>query len=64
MRKLTIAELGRVDIETYHQQEKLPLVVVLDNVRSMNNAGSIFRTADAFLVSKIYLWHYGEATTP
>lgn len=55
MQKLKLEELGRIDIETFKQTEKTPLVVVLDNVRSMHNVGSIFRTADAFLVEKIIL---------
>jgi tRNA G18 (ribose-2'-O)-methylase SpoU len=55
MKKLKLDELGRPDIETYRQLPKKPLVVILDNVRSMNNVGSIFRTADAFAVQKLYL---------
>lgn len=48
MRKLTVEELCRMDVEEFKQSEKLPLVVVLDNVRSLHNVGSVFRTADAF----------------
>ena len=55
MRKLKTEELGRVGIEDFKNQEKLPLVVILDNVRSMNNIGSIFRTSDGFAIEKIYL---------
>lgn len=56
MRKLKLKELGRVDIDTYKTEvEKLPLVVVLDNIRSAHNVGSIFRTADAMAISKVYL---------
>lgn len=55
MRKLTTAELNRPSIEEYEQRDKLPVIVVLDNIRSHNNTGSVFRTADAFLVSEIYL---------
>jgi tRNA G18 (ribose-2'-O)-methylase SpoU len=55
MRKLRNAELHRKTIEQFQDHPKLPMVVVLDNVRSMNNVGSIFRTADAFLVEKILL---------
>ncbi len=55
MRKLRNAELHRKTIEQFQNHPKLPIVVVLDNVRSMNNVGSIFRTADAFLVQKILL---------
>jgi tRNA G18 (ribose-2'-O)-methylase SpoU len=55
MRKLKTEELGRVGIEDFKNQEKLPLVVILDNVRSMHNIGSIFRTSDGFAIEKIYL---------
>ena len=55
MRKLKITELERISVEEFKLAEKLPLAVVLDNVRSMYNVGSIFRTADAFRVSCIYL---------
>lgn len=54
-RKLKLEELGRIDVETYKETEKIPLVIVLDNVRSMHNVGAIFRTADAFLIEKIIL---------
>lgn len=53
--KLKLEELGRIDVETFKQTPKIPLVVVLDDVRSMHNVGAIFRTADAFLVEKIIL---------
>jgi tRNA G18 (ribose-2'-O)-methylase SpoU len=55
MRKLKLDELNRVDIEQFKAQEKLPVVVVLDNVRSMHNVGSVFRTADGFSVEKVVL---------
>ena len=55
MRKLKTDELGRVGIEDFKKQEKLPLVVILDNVRSMHNIGSIFRTSDGFAIEKIFL---------
>ncbi|RDC64565.1 RNA methyltransferase [Adhaeribacter pallidiroseus] len=55
MRKLKMEELNRVSVEEFKEQEKLPVVLVLDNVRSLHNVGSTFRTADAFAVSKIYL---------
>ncbi|KAA6350056.1 putative TrmH family tRNA/rRNA methyltransferase [termite gut metagenome] len=55
MRKLRITELHRVSPEEFREAEKLPLVVVLDNVRSMHNIGSVFRTSDAFRVESIYL---------
>ncbi|MDN3606683.1 RNA methyltransferase [Kaistella yonginensis] len=54
-KKLKLEELGRIDIETFKQTQKTPLVVVLDNVRSMHNVGAIFRTADAFLIEKVVL---------
>jgi 23S rRNA (guanosine2251-2'-O)-methyltransferase len=55
MRKLLNKELQRKSVEQFRMSEKLPLIIVLDNVRSQNNVGSIFRTADAFLVESIYL---------
>lgn len=54
-RKLANSELDRKSISEFKDAEKTPLIVVLDNVRSLNNIGSIFRTCDAFLVQKIYL---------
>ena len=55
MRKLSITELHRISAEEFKQAEKLPLVVVLDNVRSLHNIGSVFRTADAFRIECICL---------
>lgn len=55
MRKLKNSELERLDISQFKQADKTPLIVILDNIRSLNNIGSVFRTADAFLVEKIYL---------
>ncbi len=55
MRKLTIEELHRLTVEEFKQTPKLPLVVVLDNIRSLHNVGSVFRTADAFRIAHIYL---------
>ncbi|MDR6782270.1 23S rRNA (guanosine2251-2'-O)-methyltransferase [Pedobacter africanus] len=55
MQKLKLDELNRVDIEGFKAQEKLPVAVVLDNVRSMHNVGSVFRTADGFAIEKLYL---------
>lgn len=62
MRKLTNEELGRPTIEEYAEREKLPVVVVLDNVRSAQNVGSFFRTADAFGIEHIAL--AGITSTP
>lgn len=55
MRKLKITEMGRMNAAEFKASEKMPLVVVLDDVRSMYNVGSVFRTADAFRVEAIYL---------
>jgi len=61
-RKLLNEELGRKSVEEVKKSKKIPVVIVLDNVRSALNVGSAFRTADAFLVEKIYLC--GLTTTP
>lgn len=55
MRKLKNEELERKTVEDFKESTKNPIIIVLDNVRSMNNIGSIFRTSDAFLVEKLYL---------
>lgn len=55
MRKLKNSELDRLDVDAFKQADKTPIIVVLDNIRSLNNIGSVFRTADAFLIQKIYL---------
>ena len=55
MRKLKNNELGRITVEAFKAVPKTPLIVVLDNIRSLNNIGSVFRTSDAFLIEKIYL---------
>ncbi len=55
MRKLKNSELGRISSEDFKNITKSPIVLVLDNIRSAMNVGSIFRTADAFLIEKIYL---------
>lgn len=55
MKKLSMDELNRITPEQFKIQDKLPLVVVLDSIRSMNNVGSVFRTCDAFKVEKLYL---------
>ena len=54
-RKLKNSELDRKSIEEFKEAEKTPIIVILDNIRSLNNVGSVFRTADAFLIEKIYL---------
>ncbi len=55
LRKLRMDELGRHSVDEYRKIEKLPVTVILDNIRSCHNVGSVFRTADALLVEKIYL---------
>ena len=55
MRKLENSELERKSIEAFKKSEKTPLILVLDDIRSLHNIGSVFRTADAFLIEKIYL---------
>ncbi len=55
MRKLSLSELNRITVEEFKKSKKTPIIVVLDNVRSLNNIGSIFRTCDAFLTEKIIL---------
>ena len=61
-RKLKITELNRISTEEFKEAEKLPLVVVLDNIRSLHNIGSVFRTSDAFRIECIYLC--GITATP
>ncbi len=62
MRKLKNSELDRKTIATFKEFPKTPLILILDNVRSLNNIGSVFRSADAFLIQKIYLC--GITATP
>jgi len=62
MRKLKNKELDRLSVEDFKQTKKTPIIVILDNIRSLNNIGSVFRTCDAFLVEKIYLC--GITATP
>jgi 23S rRNA (guanosine2251-2'-O)-methyltransferase len=62
MRKLRNNELNRLSVDEYKSAVKIPLVVVLDNIRSCNNIGSVFRTSDALLIEKIYLC--GITATP
>jgi 23S rRNA (guanosine2251-2'-O)-methyltransferase len=54
-RKLKNEELDRISIDEFKSTEKTPIIIVLDNIRSLNNIGSVFRTADAFLIEAIYL---------
>jgi tRNA G18 (ribose-2'-O)-methylase SpoU len=62
MRKLENSELDRKSVDDFKQSEKTPLILVLDDIRSLHNIGSVFRTADAFLIEKIYLC--GITATP
>lgn len=61
-RKLKITEMNRISVDEFHEAEKMPLVVVLDNVRSLYNVGSVFRTSDAFRVAGVVLC--GITATP
>jgi 23S rRNA (guanosine2251-2'-O)-methyltransferase len=58
MRKLSMEELGRKSVEEFKKSEKTPIIVVLENIRSAYNVGSVFRTSDAFLVEAIYIIGY------
>ncbi|WP_194766895.1 RNA methyltransferase [Tamlana sp. I1] len=62
MRKLKNSELNRLSVDAFKEAEKTPIIIVLDNIRSLNNIGSVFRTSDAFLIEKIYLC--GITATP
>jgi 23S rRNA (guanosine2251-2'-O)-methyltransferase len=62
MRKLKNSELERLSVESFKSVKKTPLIIILDNIRSLNNIGSVFRTSDAFLIEKIYLC--GITATP
>ncbi|WP_430906194.1 RNA methyltransferase [Maribacter sp. 2-571] len=62
MRKLRNDELGRIDVAAFRDMPKTPLIIILDDVRSLHNIGSVFRTSDAFLIEKIYLC--GITATP
>ena len=62
MRKLNVTELGRIDVEQFKNSSKLPLTIILDDVRSLYNVGSVFRTSDAFRVERIILC--GITATP
>jgi 23S rRNA (guanosine2251-2'-O)-methyltransferase len=58
MRKLSMEELNRKSVEEFRKSEKVPIIAVLENVRSAYNVGSVFRTADAFLIEAIYICGY------
>ena len=58
MRKLSMAELNRLTVNEFKQSEKIPVIAVLENIRSAYNVGSVFRTADAFLLEAIYICGY------
>ncbi len=58
MRKLSMVELGRKSVEEFRQSDKIPIIVVLENIRSAYNVGSVFRTSDAFLIEAIYIIGY------
>jgi|SRR5215213_1578301 len=58
MRKLSMEELNRKSVEEFRQSHKVPIIAVLENVRSAYNVGSVFRTADAFLIESIYICGY------
>lgn len=62
MRKLKNSELQRLSVQEFIDAPKTPIIVILDNIRSLNNIGSVFRTSDAFLIEKIYLC--GITATP
>ncbi len=62
MRKLKNSELDRLSVDEFKDSKKTPIIIVLDNIRSLNNIGSVFRTSDAFLIEKIYLC--GITATP
>ena len=55
MRKLKNTELNRKSIEEFKKADKTPAIVILDNIRSIHNVGSIFRTSDSFLIKKVYI---------
>lgn len=61
-KKIANADLDRLNKEEFKKAEKTPMIIILDNIRSLNNIGSVFRTADAFLIEKIYLC--GITATP
>lgn len=62
MKKLILDDLNRINIDEFKQAEKTPIIIVLDDIRSLHNIGAVFRTSDAFLIEKIYLC--GITATP
>lgn len=62
MKKLVLDELNRINVSEFKKAEKTPIIIVLDDIRSLHNIGSVFRTSDAFLIEKIYLC--GITATP
>lgn len=61
MRKLQMEEMNRLSVDEFRQAEKFPFVIILENIRSLNNVGSFFRTADAFRSEKIYLGGFTQS---
>ena len=61
-KKLKLSELNRVSVDEFKEQKKFPIIVILDNIRSLNNVGTFFRTSDAFNIESIYLC--GITATP
>ena len=62
MKKLVLDELNRMNVDEFKNADKTPIIIVLDDIRSLHNIGSVFRTSDAFLIEKIYLC--GITATP
>src|ERR1044071_2256572 len=58
MRKLNMEELGRKSVDEFKRSDKVPVIVILENIRSAYNVGSVFRTSDAFLLEAIYICGY------
>ena len=58
IRKLSMDELNRKSVDEFRRSEKIPVIIVLENIRSMHNVGSVFRTADAFLIEAVYICGY------
>ncbi|HNA19048.1 MAG TPA: TrmH family RNA methyltransferase, partial [Chitinophagaceae bacterium] len=62
MRKLSMTELGRKSVAEFKESAKFPVIIILENIRSAYNVGSVFRTADAFLIEAIYIVGYSAKT--